>query len=470
MSDTEPQMQPDDAGKPDSGSEGSPATSSQPAGIAQIKTAKARRGHLPRRISAWVLVVLACILIPISVISVWAIRTVTNTDQYVETMAPLARNQVIIDGLATKATDALFSTNAVKNKVTAALPKAAKPLVVPVVNEVKSYVHGLALKFFESPKFGQLWDLLNRHSHDAVIDILTGKKSPLQEKIGKGGQIALNLSPALNNLIDQANAHGVTLFNPIKAASNQGLSFTVVSQKQVSKFSGLFNLIVKAKWIIPIVALGLAILAMVLAVERRKTLLRLAVGVALMTLVLLVGYSLGRITFLNQAVSSGFKTQGAAAVFDTVLRFLKADLRWTLLASVLVAFGAWVAGPARYAVWIRRTTAAGARWLAAQAHELSSGAGRAASESSGVRRSAGWILEHVNGLRIIGVIVAGLFLVFGGNLTGWSLLVIVIVLAVYLGLLQLVSAWARKASQAGPGPGGGSSPGPGPAVTSGTAS
>jgi hypothetical protein len=36
--------------------------------------------------------------------------------------------------------------------------------------------------------------------------------------------------------------------------------------------------------------------------------------------------------------------------------------------------------------------------------------------------------------------------VFGGNLTGWSLLIIVIVLAVYLGLLQLVAAWARKVS------------------------
>ena len=69
------------------------------------------------------------------------------------------------------------------------------------------------------------------------------------------------------------------------------------------------------------------------------------------------------------------------------------------------------------------------------------------------------------------MIVAGLFLVFGGNLTGWSLLVIVIVLAVYLGLLQLVAAWARKwRPEAGPGPGGGSSAGPGPAVTSGTAS
>jgi hypothetical protein len=459
MSDTKPGMQSDDAAESNSGSPGGAAEPSQPAEITdseqkvkkakqpKVKKEKVRRGHLPRRISAWVLVVLASILIPISVISVWAIRTVTNTDQYVETMAPLARNPVIIDGLATKATDALFSSNTVKNKVTDALPKSAKPIVAPVLAAVKTYVHDLALKVFESPKFGQLWDLLNRHSHDAVIAILTGKKTPLQEKFEKGGQIALNLSPALNNLIDDANAHGVTLFNPIKTATNQGLSFTVVSQKQVSKFSGLFNLIVKLKWAIPIAGLVLAILAMVLAVERRKTLLRLSVGVALMTLVLLVGYSLGRITFLNQAVSGGFKSQGAAAVFDTVLRFLKADLRWTLLASVLVALAAWLAGPARYAVWIRRTVARGARWVGGQAQELSSGAGRAAAGSSRMRSSARWILEHLNGLRVLGVIVAGLFLVFGGNLTGWSLLIIVIVLAVYIGLLQLVATWARKVSE-----------------------
>ncbi len=413
------------------------------------KKMRTRRGHMPRRISAWVLVVLASILIPISVISVWAIRTVTNTDQYVETMAPLARNPVIIEGLATRATDALFSTHVVQNKVTQALPKSAKPLVAPIVTEVHSYVYGLALKVFESPKFGKLWDTLNRHSHDAVINILTGKQTPLQQKLAKGGQLALNLSPALNNLIDEANSHGVTLFNPIKAASNQGLSFTVVSKAQVSKFSGLFNLIVKFKWIIPVVALVLAILAMLLAVERRKTLLRLSLGVALMTLVLMVGYSLGRITFLNQAASGGFKTSGAAAVFDTVLRYLKADLRWTLLASVVVAFVAWLAGPARYAVWIRRTCASGAHWVGGQAHELSSGAGRAAAESSRARRTAGWILEHRNGLRILGVIVAGLFLVFGGNLTGWSLLVIAIVLAVYLGLLQLVAVWAGKVAEPG---------------------
>ena len=459
-------MQPDDAGGAESGSTVEPDKPSQPVKSPKTNKDKPRRGHLPRRISAWVLVVLAAILIPVSVLSVWAINTVTNTDKYVQTMAPLARNPVIVDGLATRATDALFSTHIVQNKVTQALPKSAKPLVAPIVNEVHSYVYNLALKVFSSPKFGKLWDTLNRHSHEAVVNVLTGKQTPLQKKLAKGGQIALNLSPALNNLIDEANAHGVTLFNPIKAISTEGLSFTVVSKQQVSKFSGLFNLVVKGKWIVPVIALVLAILAVALAMERRKTLVRLAVGVTLMTLLLLGALSAGRGIFIGQAAGGGFHAQSAAAVWDTVLRFLKTDLRWTLLIAVLVAFGGWVAGPARYAVWIRKTTVAGVHWVATQARGLSAGAGRtgrAVAASGRVGRSAGWILEHLNGLRIVGVIVAGLFLVFGGNLTGWSLLVIVIVLAVYLGLLQLVAAWARKAAEAGAAPDAG--PGSDAAVT-----
>jgi hypothetical protein len=446
MSDAEPPMPSEAAGEA-AGEVAAADEKATPGG----KT-KTRRGHLPRRISAWVLVVLASILIPVSVIAVWAIRTVTDTDQYVETMAPLARNPVIQQGLATRATDALFSTKIVQNKVTQALPKSAKPLVTPLVSQLHTYVEGLALKVFQSEKFAQLWDTLNRHSHSAVINTLTGKQTPAQQKLAKAGSIAINVSPALNQVISDLDARGITFFDPLKTLTTNSVHFTVVSKSQVSKFSGLFNLIVKFKWVIPIVALVLALLAVALALERRKTLLRLAVGVALMSMLVLVGLALGRGIFIGQAAGGGFNSQGAAAVWDTVLRFLKADLRWTLLISVLVAFAAWVAGPARYAVWIRQTCAKGARWMATQAKALSSGAGqagRAAAASPRVRRSGAWILEHLNGLRIIGVVVAGLILVFGGNLTGWSLLVIVLVLAVYLGLLQLVAAWARKVAAPG---------------------
>ena len=281
------------------------------------------RAARTRRITAWVLVVLASLLIPISVISVWAIRTVTNTDQYVATLAPLARNPIIVDHLAQKATDELFSTHIVQDKVTAALPAKAKPVITPIVAEVHTYVYGLALKVFESPKFGQLWDTLNRHTHDAVIDVLTGQQTPLTQRLEKGGGIVVNVTPALNNLIDQANAKGVTLFNPLKPILTKGdsLGVTMVSKSQVSKFTGLFNAIVTLKWVIPVVALVLGILGIVIAVEHRKTLLRMAIGVALFTLLLLAGLSLGRITFVNQAGHT-FNRQVAGTVWDTMLRFL----------------------------------------------------------------------------------------------------------------------------------------------------
>jgi hypothetical protein len=406
-----------------------------------------RKPRVPRtrRIVAWVLVVLASLLIPISVISAWAITTVTNTDQYVATMAPLARNQVVIQRLATKATDELFSTKVVQNKITDALPAKAKSIVQPVTNQVKGYVHGVALKVFESPKFGQLFDALNRRTHDTVVDILTGKQTNLTKALGKTGNVVLNLTPSVNQLIDQLNARGVTLFNPIKPILTQstGLGLTVVQKNQVSKYTGLFNTLVTLGWAVPVIAVVLGLLGILIAVERRKTLLRLAVGVGLFAFVVLGLLAYGRTTFLNEAGSHNFDVGVSAAVWDTLLRFLKQDLRWTVLAAFVVALGAWVFGPARYAVWIRTKVAAAGRWMVHQVRALTSGAGQGLAGSSAARRTGGWIAEHVKGLRVLGVAIAGLVVLLGGDLSGWDLLILVIVVVVYLGLLQLVLHWAR---------------------------
>ena len=433
-----------------------PAASASSASATSAEGAPPKRHRLRRTrgVIAWILLVLASLLIPIAVIAGWAITTVTNTDQYVATMAPLARNEVIQQHLATKATDALFSTHTVQNKVESALPEKAKPIVQPITNEVKSYVQGFSLKVFESPHFGQLWDGLNRRSHAAVVDILTGKHSARLQKLEKGGKIVLNVTPALNQLIDKLNAHGVTYFNPLKAIlakNGSGLSLTILTQDQVSKFSGLFNLIVKLRWWIPIIALVIGILSIVIAVRRRKTLLRLTIGIALFTLVLLGILAYGRGVFIDQAASHKLDPNVSAAVWDTMLRFLKTSLRWTVLASVIVAFLAWVFGPARYAVSIRSGVAKGGRWVGVQARALTGSAGAAAAESDRVRRSGGWILEHLNLLRVLGIAVAALVLLFGGNFTGWGLLIIVIVLAVYLALLQLVAVWARRVAAPVPG-------------------
>ncbi len=410
-------------------------------------SAKKPRARRTRGVISWILIVLASLLIPISVMSAWAIRTVTNTDQYVATMAPLARDPVIVHHLADRATDALFSSKIVENKVKEALPKKAKPIITPVVAEVKTYVHGLALKVLESPKFGQLWDALNRHTHEAVVSVLEGKHNAALQKFQQHGQIVINVSPTLQNVIDKANARGITIFNPLKAVLSKGengMSVAIVSTEQVSKYSGAFNLLVKLGWWVPVIAIVLGILAIVVAVDRRRTLLRVAVGVALFTLVFLAVLALGRNVFLSKVAEHSYKQDVAASVWDTLLRYLKTDFRWMLLASVLVALVAWVFGPARWAVAIRSAFARAGRWVAAQARQLSGKTGDAAAGSSGARRTGAWVLDHINALRIVGVVIAAGFLLLGGNLTGWSLLIIVIVLAVYIALIQLVAVWARR--------------------------
>ena len=51
--------------------------------------------HRGRWFASWVLIVVGSLLVPVSVTSLWLNRTITDTDRYVETVAPLIRDQDI---------------------------------------------------------------------------------------------------------------------------------------------------------------------------------------------------------------------------------------------------------------------------------------------------------------------------------------------------------------------------------------
>ena len=186
-------------------------------------------------------------------------------------------------------------------------------------------------------------------------------------------------APPSNNIVTQLNQRGVTLFNPVKAITSEGgkgLGITIVSKQQVDKYSALFNTIVDLGWAVPIAALVLGILSIAVAVNRRKALLRVTPGISIVTLLFLAALATGRNFFLNEAASLSLRRDVAGAVWDTLLRYLKTDFRWMLLVALVVAFLAWVFGPARYAIWIRTHVTRGGRWLGAQGKSLSAGAGR----------------------------------------------------------------------------------------------
>ena len=64
-----------------------------------------------------VLVVIGCVLAPLSVLSVWMKTTLLNTDNYVATVAPLAENSDVQNAIADRVTSTLIENNSVEQRI-----------------------------------------------------------------------------------------------------------------------------------------------------------------------------------------------------------------------------------------------------------------------------------------------------------------------------------------------------------------
>ena len=79
------------------------------------------------------LIVIGCILAPLSVVAVWAKNQVTDTDRYVTTVAPLARDPAIQTAVADKITAEIFArldVKAITNQAVDALANRGLPPLV----------------------------------------------------------------------------------------------------------------------------------------------------------------------------------------------------------------------------------------------------------------------------------------------------------------------------------------------------
>jgi len=396
------------------------------------------RRHRVRRVIAWVLVVVVSIFVPLSVVTAWAVKTVTNTDRYVATIAPVVKEKVVTDYAALRITDKLFSSVNVQQKLTNALPKKADFIAAPVTTQLKSFTETRVRKLLQSEWFYNFWTNANRRLHGKLVDYLTGTGTPV---VQRAKQIGIDLTPAVNKAIDALDAQGVTVFDPVKSRLQNALQFQLLDQQQVKKVRGAFHLAKTIGWVLPLVTLILLALALIAAVDRRKTLLRAAVGSAIAIGVFQAGFALGRTYFISQAPHAPSDVTGT--LWDTMLRYLHNGLHDVLVVVILIAIVCWFVGPSSWARGLRRVIARAALWLWHAISSLWQPKNRAAA-GQGARRVARWCGLHSSGLRLVGVVVAGSWLIIGGSISDGTVWLVLILLAVFLILLEVVFAWARR--------------------------
>jgi hypothetical protein len=389
-----------------------------------------------RTVVATLLIVVACVLAPLSVVAVWTRNQVTNTDRYVATVSPLASDPAIqtaiadqitaqvftyidIKGLTTQAVEALSSRGGLRPQVAAQLQAFA----VPIANGVQSFTRDQVGKIVASDAFTNAWIQANRTAHAELVKALTGEGGGAVTV--ENDTVSVNLAAFIQTVKAQLVASGFTLAERIPEVN---ASFVLFQSKDITRVRSGFNLLNTLGIWLPIIMLILLVLGVYVAKDHRRALVGAAVGIAVSMVVLALALAVFRSIYLDAVPANLLPHDAAAVLYDTIVRFLRLGLRTILVLALVVAAGAFLTGRSVTAVRTREGVGRAIGWLQGGAEQAGFSTGPVGA----------WVYANKRALRIGAVTLAALVLVFWGRPTGKVVLGLTLALLVVLALIEFL--------------------------------
>lgn len=352
---------------------------------AQVAAYQRGRGaRAGRWAAATPLLVLAAVLSGLAVAAGYLRAEVLDTESYVQTVAPLAQDAAVREAVASRLADEIITqtnvadlaTDLVDRLVDQGAPERLGDLVGPAVSGLRSFLHDQIYQLLTTPQFQALWEQVNRAAHTGLVTVLTGGQGEFIT--ANETTVTVDLGALLSAAKQRLVARGIDLAERVPDLS---IPYELVNSPELPTLRRYTTLLDNVATWLPFVALGLLIAGVLVAPDRRRGLITAAIAVATVALVLLGAVALGRTYYLDHLPDTVRSPDAAATVVDTVLRFLVGSLQTLLVAALVVAVAALLAGPSRPAVAIRRVVGgaldAGARaltragaWVAATGRAL----------------------------------------------------------------------------------------------------
>jgi hypothetical protein len=414
---------------------------------AEVAEPRGRPRRARRRRFSWrtpvaaLLIILGCILAPLSVLGVWTANQVSDTSRYVANVTPLIHDPAIQNALTNKITNEIVTRIDVKgltDQAAAGLSQKGftrigsllQGVSGPLASGVAGFVHSRIHKIITGPRMANAWVQVNRVASQQLNAVLSGRGGENGALGVSNGQVTLDLAPLIAVAKQDLVARGLTIAGKIPIVH---ATFALFPSKNLAKAQKAYRLINDLKIVLPIVTLVLLGLGVLAARRHRRALIGAGLGFAASMLVLGAGLAIARALYLNSVPASA-PADAAAAAFDILVRFIKTALRTLLVVGLIVAVGAFFTGPSASAVRTR--------------HALSSGLGRLRHGGQSGPASR-WTYAHRTALRIGAVALAALIFVFWDQPTTAVVVVIAILLLLVLGLIEVIG---RPAAQPSPAP------------------
>lgn len=418
-------------------------TAKEHAEYERLRRGAAIRHRGLRRTGAALLLLAALLLAPLAVFASWIATTVSDTDRYVETVAPLASEPAVQDVLIDRLTNRVVENvdvEAVTDSLAQGLREAgASPRVVegadalagPLRAAVRSVVDRTVSRVITSDAFQQTWESANREAHDAVLKVLTGEGGGVVQ--AKGENIELNVGEVVDRVQKRLVDAG---FDQAAAIPDSDRTITLFRSEELSQAQDAMRLLdIVGTWL-PVVTVVLAALAVFTAPSHRVMLMITATGMGVVMVLLLVGLAVARRVYLDSVPTSTLPPDAAAAIYDTFVRFLRDSTRTLLVVCVITALAAYLYGPGRLARVVRRAADRGTK------------AAGGALERAGARTGATgrWLTRH-RAWTSGAVIAAGAL-----ALLIWNEPTVAVVVLVLCLVLAVLAVLAVIAAAAGPPP------------------
>ncbi len=311
----------------------------------------------------WValLLVLGMLLTPITIVALYVKNEIGNTSRYVQTVKPLASNAAIQSYVADKVSTQLFAQVDIAQYVKDALPDKAQPLAGPLTSALEGFVRTATMKVLQTSQFQDLWIQANRLAHTQLVNALTGEKSGVVVAT-KNGAVTVDLSSVAALVEKKLAATGIDLFKSIPIARVAG-KITIFQSNDLYKARRAFGLLDTISFLLPFVVVGCFAGAIFLSRRRRRAFVLAAVGFTLGALLLAIGLSIGRSIYLNAVTSNNVPYDAAAAMYDTLVRFLHTSVRAVASLGFVIVIAVFFSGPSRFAAWFRNRVRWVANWL-----------------------------------------------------------------------------------------------------------
>jgi hypothetical protein len=176
--------------------------------------------------------------------------------------------------------------------------------------------------------------------------------------------------------------------------------------------------------------------AITLSHDRRRTILRAGIWIAVAAGIQGALLSVGRNFYLDAITAAGARRGSAGAVWDQLTHFLRLSGRTVIVVALVVAIAAWVVGPSRLATRTRNL------W--------NRGLGRAETraDQSGFATGpvAHFVAHYKTALRFVGLGIAIAILILWNHPKPGTVLGVGILLLIYLVIIEFLGRAAQVAT------------------------